>query len=324
MNSYNKSELNIIAKEHGFIRDNLEKVMRLADILDYFHTNELLSHSLALKGGTAINLTVFSLPRLSVDIDLDYTVDCDRDAMLASREKVNESILRYMNSEGYHLSPSSRNPHTLDSWVFNYVNAGGNKDVIKIEINYSDRCHLFPPVVKQINIPFLKGIHIQSLSMTELYASKINALLGRCAARDLYDVYKMVENALFQSRQDLDLLRKSTFFYLTVGSSRDGEAVPTQFDKLPLIDAVKFPKIRAQRLPVLRQTEKFDMEKAKATVKEFLGQLLVPTTDETEYINRWNEGQYSPELLFEDTEIVQRISRHPMALWKVSLMNQRK
>jgi len=26
-----------------------------------------------LKGGTAINLAVFNLPRLSVDIDMDYT-----------------------------------------------------------------------------------------------------------------------------------------------------------------------------------------------------------------------------------------------------------
>ena len=31
MNSYNKQALDIIAKEQGFIRDNLEKVMRLAD-----------------------------------------------------------------------------------------------------------------------------------------------------------------------------------------------------------------------------------------------------------------------------------------------------
>ena len=33
--------------------------------------NGLLSGRLALKGGTAINLTVFDLPRLSVDIDPD-------------------------------------------------------------------------------------------------------------------------------------------------------------------------------------------------------------------------------------------------------------
>lgn len=73
MNSYNKQALDIIAKEQGFIRDNLEKVMRLVEILNYFHDSPLLSKSLVLKGGTAINLTVFQLPRLSVDIDLDFT-----------------------------------------------------------------------------------------------------------------------------------------------------------------------------------------------------------------------------------------------------------
>lgn len=70
MNSYNKQALNIIANEQGFIRDNLEKVMRLVEILNYFHYSPLLSTSLVLKGGTAINLTVFQLPRLSVDIYL--------------------------------------------------------------------------------------------------------------------------------------------------------------------------------------------------------------------------------------------------------------
>ena len=37
----------------------------------------------ALKGGTAINLFVRNLPRLSVDIDLTYLPDADRDQSLA-------------------------------------------------------------------------------------------------------------------------------------------------------------------------------------------------------------------------------------------------
>ena len=41
MNSYNKQALDIIAKEQGFIRDNLEKVMRLVEILNYFHDSPL-------------------------------------------------------------------------------------------------------------------------------------------------------------------------------------------------------------------------------------------------------------------------------------------
>lgn len=132
MNLYNKHSLDAIAKEQGFIRDNLEKVMRLVEILGHFHNSPLLSKTLALKGGTAINLTVFNLPRLSVDIDLDLSINCIREEMLQMRQNINEEILLYMESQGYRLSPSSKNPHTLDSWVFNYTNAVGNNDGIHI------------------------------------------------------------------------------------------------------------------------------------------------------------------------------------------------
>lgn len=43
MNSYNKQALDILAKGQGFIRDNLEKVMRLVEILNYFHNSNLIS-----------------------------------------------------------------------------------------------------------------------------------------------------------------------------------------------------------------------------------------------------------------------------------------
>jgi predicted nucleotidyltransferase component of viral defense system len=44
----------------------------LTEILKFFENDTLLGNSLALKGGTAINLTIFDLPRLSVDIDMDF------------------------------------------------------------------------------------------------------------------------------------------------------------------------------------------------------------------------------------------------------------
>lgn len=53
------------ARELGFIRDTLEKVLRLSEILYFINYDPLLSASLALKGGTAINMTIFNLPRLS-------------------------------------------------------------------------------------------------------------------------------------------------------------------------------------------------------------------------------------------------------------------
>lgn len=49
MSLYSKTDLDKIAKESGFIRDNLEKIIRLVDVLNYFNTNPLLSDKLALK-----------------------------------------------------------------------------------------------------------------------------------------------------------------------------------------------------------------------------------------------------------------------------------
>lgn len=64
MISYSKQKLSIQAKEYGFIRDTLEKVLRLTEILNYINSTPILNENLALKGGTAINLTIFRLPKI--------------------------------------------------------------------------------------------------------------------------------------------------------------------------------------------------------------------------------------------------------------------
>lgn len=144
MSRYDVVYLGKRAEELGFIRDTLEKVYRLADVLEYLNTNPLFKESLALKGGTAINLIIFNLPRLSVDIDLDYLLPYSREDMLKNREILNATIDRFMVSQGYSQSPKTKTPHSLDSWVYEYVNGGGNRDNIKIEINYSLRAHILP------------------------------------------------------------------------------------------------------------------------------------------------------------------------------------
>ena len=89
-----------MAKELGFVRDTLEKVCRLADVLKFMESDELLSEAIALKGGTAINLTIFDFPRLSVDIDLDYCRSIDRGKMLADRDIIAGKISKYMDANG--------------------------------------------------------------------------------------------------------------------------------------------------------------------------------------------------------------------------------
>ena len=144
MMQFDRIQMGRKAKELGFVRDTFEKVCRLVDVLSFMEKDSLISTTLALKGGTAINLTIFDLPRLSVDIDLDFSGEVTREEMLAERDIITEHISKYMTASGYFLSPKSKKYHALDSFVYEYQNAGGGKDNLKIEINYMLRCHMLP------------------------------------------------------------------------------------------------------------------------------------------------------------------------------------
>jgi len=312
MPSYNKQMLSKQAAELGFVRDTFEKMVRLAEILSFISKDPLLSNSLALKGGTAINLTIFNLPRLSVDIDLDYTKNNSRDEMMSEREEITRVIRRYMSTEDYELNDKSKSAHSLDSFVCSYSNSGGTKDAIKIEINYSLRSH----VLEFVNSPIetmgvLNETSVLSVAPIEIFASKAVALLTRTAARDLYDMDNLVKYGLF-SDDELSMLRKCILFYLTVTS----EKIPEKFD-FSQIQSLTFHKIRVDLMPVLRKKEKFDLLSAQKTVTNYLASLIAPSKKEQDYIDSFRNGKYKPELLFDDEGILGRIHNHPMALWKM-------
>ncbi|MCW1735252.1 nucleotidyl transferase AbiEii/AbiGii toxin family protein [Anaerorudis cellulosivorans] len=279
--------------------------------MQYFGENPLLSKSLALKGGTAINLTVFDLPRLSVDIDWDFAIPCNKKEMLDMRSEINREIINFMTSQKYALNRGTKNPHSLDSWVFYYQNVVNNKDNIKIEINYSLRNHVFPLMEGTTSVNFLPQVQVQILSPMELFGSKIKALIERCAARDLYDVHNMLTKKIFED-DELDLLRKTILFYLAVGSSKQ----LTENFSFENIQKLKFSQIRSSLMPVLRKSERFDFEKAKEEIINFLQELLILTSKEKVFIMEFNKGNYRPDLLFDDPLIIKRIKHHPMALWK--------
>jgi len=300
------------AGELGFVRDTLEKVTRLADVLEYLNTNPILKESLALKGGTAINLTIFNLPRLSVDIDLDYLINNSREEMLEHRELINSTIERYMLSQGYTKNEKTKNPHSLDSWVYDYVGVSGNKDNIKIEINYSLRAHILAAEERPIITEhFSSEYRVNTLAPIEIYGSKINALLSRAAARDLYDAMNMIYFKLFDEPEEV-LLRKNVVFYAAISAKEINKTFDTK-----AIDSITKQKIKTDLLPVIKRKDDFELETARKTVKAYITDLMVLTKEEKEFLDRFENGYYIPELLFEDEKILARIKNHPMALWKM-------
>lgn len=315
MPMYNKSGIAAEASKHGFQRDVFEKVLRLKTVLDYFQEEPALREHLLLKGGTAINLTVFSLPRLSVDIDMDYMPNDSKENMMATRGKISKVVKEYMESEGYQLSDNSRFSHSLDAFHFLYMNSGGNRDMIKIELNYSLRAHVLHPTRRELlTDAFGDKSCLYTVHPIEIFAAKANALLSRAAARDLYDFNNLVTSDLFQNKTEADLLRKTIIFYATISA----ETVNKTFDT-SAIDSLTFSKIRRDLFPVLTKSEAkshFQLEQYKNAAKEYIHNLMVLTPEEKEYMDRFVKGEYNPELLFSNLEILLQIENHPMALWK--------
>ena len=302
-----------LAKPSNFIKDTLEKVLRLSEILKFLNGDVVFKDKLSLKGGTAINMTAVELPRLSVDLDLDFTENVSTEELPGIKERFKRRLVDYMWQEGYSLA-DTREHFALISLLFNYVNNAGNRDNIKVEINFLDRCHILPLERKKI-LP--KGIveefEILTLNTIELYASKINALLSRATPRDLYDVNAMVENNIIT---DIDLLRKCLIFYNTIGGDYNIETV--DFKNIERLDNKKY---KTQLKPVITKDDKFDIEKAKPVVIEYLKTLLSLTENEKGFLAKFKEKVYAPELLFDDESILSNIINHPAIQWRLKVNN---
>ncbi|GHU99176.1 hypothetical protein FACS1894211_04130 [Clostridia bacterium] len=207
------------------------------------------------------------------------------------------------------VTEKARVHYALDSFMLSYGGVSGNRDNIKVEINYLDRCHILPLEYRTLT-PKVAGreFSVLALNPIELYASKTTALLSRCAPRDLYDVYTMITGGVIA---DENLFRKCFVFYNAVGGNQDADNL--NFD---IIDTVTYDKVKRQLKPVISKTDTFDVKNAQAVVREYLKSVLTLTESEIEFIRLFKTGDCRLDFLFEDKAMAERIAMHPMLIWR--------
>lgn len=175
------------AEATGFRPDMLEKVALLLHLLDAIRSHPFLRNKLVLKGGTALNLFIFSIPRLSVDIDLNYVGAADRETMLGERPKVEEALQAVFAREGYAVRRVPTE-HAGGKWQLRYPGASGQGGNLEVDVNFMFRVPLWPVQridSRQVGIWQAAGIAV--VDIHELAAGKLSALLSRRQARDLFD-----------------------------------------------------------------------------------------------------------------------------------------
>jgi hypothetical protein len=144
----------------------------------------------ALKGGTAINLFVRDLPRLSVDIDLVYLPIADWTSSLAAVRDGLGRVGDRLEKLGLHVTR-----HLLKAGKRLIVSEATSS--IKIEVSPVLRGTVFDPELRAVSESVQERFgfaEMQVVSLPDLYAGKIAASLDRQHPRDLFDMHFLFEN----------------------------------------------------------------------------------------------------------------------------------
>jgi len=164
----------------------------------------------ALKGGTAINLFVRDMPRLSVDIDLTYVPVADRATSLkaidAGMKRIAGAITKAMR--GAQLNASQPRGENCTTKLL----LRADDAQIKIEVTPVLRGCVYEPAVKRVSPKVEEQFGFAEMPVVDfadLYAGKIMAALDRQHPRDLFDVRDLLANEGIDDR-----LRKAFIVYL--------------------------------------------------------------------------------------------------------------
>lgn len=300
------------ATASGFRPEMLEKVIHLINLLNAIQGHPFLKDRLALKGGTALNLFLFNLPRLSVDIDLNYVAQENREAMLEERPKVQKALQDVCGREGMTINRMPTD-HAGGKWRLRYNSALGGGGNLEVDLNFMFRVPLWPiGKLDSVRVGNHQAAGFPVLDLHELAAGKLAALFARHASRDLFDAHRL----LTQTNLDQEKLRLGFVLY---GGMNRKDWRTVELDDI----AYEGNDLRDQLLPVVHQNTLpdgrpdqwaqqliQDCRKAMAVVlplsgheRQFLDDLL-------------DRGEIRPELLTDDPAMRHRITRHPAILWK--------
>ena len=183
--------------------------------------------SFALKGGTAINLFIRNMPRISVDLDLTYLPVADRNASL----KAIDAAMRRISAAIAGGLRGARVGQTRlkDEGCVTRLDVRLDGAQVKIEVTPVLRGCVYDPkllsVSERVEEEFGFG-EIQVVSFADLYAGKIVAALDRQHPRDLFDVRDLLAN------EGIDgALRRAFIVYLVCSNRPFAELLaPTRID----------------------------------------------------------------------------------------------
>lgn len=305
--------LMIESASSGFRPEIMEKAIHLLSLLQILQSHPALKNKFALKGGTALNLFWFDVPRLSVDIDLNYVGEVDRELMDIDKSIIDQAIDAVCSREGYVII---RKPddHAGGKYTLRYESVITPTAILQLDLNFMYRVPLWSiNLMNSYPVGRYTCTDIPVVDIHEIAAGKLTALLSRNASRDLYDTYRLFNEKML----DIEKLRIAFVIYGAI-NRKDWRKV--RIDDLNF----RINDLEDQLLPVLRDTTILEIEdRPKWTqylldsCREYLKSVMPLRQNEIEFLDWLNDsGDIKFELLTDDPDLRYRISIHPGILWK--------
>lgn len=209
----------------------------------------------ALHGGTAINLFLRDMPRLSVDIDLTYLPIESRDSSL-------KNIAEALSKIKANIEKVIPNVRITPRFEAGKLQISANRGDIKIEVNLVNRGAMTDPkempLCEKAQKEFEAFCSVPVISIGQLFGGKIVAALDRQHPRDLFDVKYLLKTEGFT--QEI----KEGFLLCLLCSDRP-------------INEVITPNFQDQRLALVNQFAGMTDEKFSYDEYESVREKLVST-----------------------------------------------
>ena len=318
---FSSSEIMPVAESTGFRAEMVEKVLHLLNLLDALNSHPFLKRKWVLKGGTALNMFMLDLPRLSVDIDLNYIGKLDREEMLMDRPKLEQAAQAVFSREGL-TTKRVPDEHAGGKWRLSYQSFTGQSGNLEVDLNFMFRQPLWDIQLADSQ-PFgdFQAKSIPVLDLHELAAGKLAALLARGQARDLFDCHRIL-NMDYLER---DRLRIAFVVYGGMNrkdwrtvSIEDLDFNPAELARLltPILDA---RAIQEQGSPA-----EFGARLVREC-REGLSMVLPFNAAERKFLDLLlDKGKIDSKILTPDETLQKRIQQQPLFEWKALNVRQYK
>lgn len=292
-----------IQKTTGFNLELLEKVYHLTRVLNEMQKNPVLSENLTLKGGTALNFIYLDIPRLSIDLDFDYTGKIAKEEMEKQKPQLQKELTNIASKLEYNIKERGSS-YIISRQSLQYQTIRNTKDHIGVEINYLDRMPLgnigkykFPSI-----FPDRPTFSVTTYSLEELTAQKSIACLNRSEPRDIYDLHLL-------SKQKMAIEQIQTFatiYYCMIANNKPDVSKIKNYDLM---------KIQQELQQFIRNTEKLTPELIQKNASIFLEKIFAFNKQQQKFIDTFfNEKKILPELIGINKT---KLKQHPSLLHKL-------